>query len=256
MQVVILCGGKGLRMGNSSEGLPKPLCEVNGRPILWQIMQWYRRYGYHDFFLLLGHQGHKIKEYFLQYPWRYGDVSVNLRNHQQKLLTGPEDWRITFVDTGIDAMTGARLKQVEHLITEEHFMLTYGDGLANVNVTALMNFHQSKNTVMTVTGVKRQSPFGAFRVDQGIATRFVEKPTLQGWTNGGFFVCHRSLFQYLSSDLDCALEDKPMQSLAHDGQLAVYPHHGFWIGIDTQKELQEANQKWPQILIESDRRAP
>lgn len=247
MKVIILCGGKGLRMGSALDGIPKPMYEVNGRPLLWHIMNLYSHYGYNEFILPLGYQGQKIKEYFLNYPWRHTDMSMHLRQNHYELLGVNEDWHITFVETGMEALTGARVKRVEHLIQEDHFMLTYGDGLANINVKRLVEFHQSMGKIVTVTGVKRDSPYGAFTVEYGLATQFVEKPSLNGWVNGGYFVCNKAIFRYLQPDPGCALEETPLQQIAQDGQLAIYEHSGFWLGIDTQKELKLANEQWPAI---------
>lgn len=243
MKVVILCGGKGLRLKADDENTPKPLARVNGRPIIWHIMKRYSNFGYNDFILPLGYKGEKIKEYFINYEWMNHDF---IKDNQSKLslLEEPEKWNISFVDTGIDTMTGGRIKRIEKYIDGDTFMLTYGDGLADINIKELLRYHKDKGKIATVTGVERKSQYGILDVHDGIATSFNEKTVLDGLVNGGFFVLDKEVLKYIDEDDECVFEKQLLTNLARNGELAVYVHNGIWLAVDTNKDLIDANKIW------------
>ncbi len=247
MKVVILCGGKGLRMNGVSGGIPKALVRVNDKPIIWHIMKLYSHYGHHDFILPLGYRGEQIKEYFMDQTWKDNDFILHLGKNKYDLLEKRINWRVTFADTGLETMTGARIKQIEKFINEDTFLLTYGDGLANVDMNALLQFHKEKGKIVTITGVKIRSQYGHLSVKDGIATEFEEKQKLDTIINGGFFVCNKDFFRYLSEDTSCVLEEEPLRNIVKEGELAVFEYDGFWIGVDTPKDLKEANEKWKEV---------
>lgn len=244
MKVVILCGGKGLRMRGLEENIPKALARVNEKPIIWHIMKLYSQYGYNEFILPLGYQGEKIKEYFIDYKWKESDIELVLNENKPIPLNDIENWSITFADTGLDTMTGARIKNIEKYIDDEIFLLTYGDGLSDINIDKLIQFHKEKGKTVTLTGIRKQSQYGILEVEDGIATKFVEKPEMNSIINGGFFVCNRDFFDYLSDDPACVLEENPLKNLIKDNELAIYEHDGLWMSIDTPKDLVEANKIW------------
>jgi glucose-1-phosphate cytidylyltransferase len=244
MKVVILCGGKGTRLMAANEEIPKPLALVDGKPLIWHIMKIYSKYGLNDFILPLGFGGDKLKEYFYNYQWKNYDFTLNTEDRKIKILGTPEKWNITFVDTGLETMTGGRLKRIEKFIEEDTFMMTYGDGLSDINIKDLLNYHRNKGKIATVTGIQRKSQFGILTTDKGIATVFEEKSTLDGVINGGFFVLDRRVFNYLDEDDNCIFEQEPMKNIVKDRQLAVYQHYGLWVAIDTYKDLINANEVW------------
>lgn len=243
MKVVILCGGKGTRMREITEDVPKPLAMIGNKPILWHIMKIYAHYGFDDFILLLGYKGDKIKEYFMNYAWKNYNFVLD-RNGIPQLLEEPERWKITFIDTGTDTMTGGRIQQARPYIGEETFLLTYGDGLANVDIRKLLEFHRQKGKIATVTGISKKSQYGTLVVENNLAVSFQEKSQIEGMINGGFFVFNKEIFDYLKDDPACILEQEPMINLAKDRQLAVYFHDGFWTAMDTYKDIQSANEIW------------
>lgn len=246
--VVILCGGRGTRLKEETEVKPKPMVEIGGRPILWHIMKRYAHFGFTDFVLCLGYKGDKIKEYFLNYEAMNNDFTVTLgKRNKVTFHTGHREssWNVTLVDTGQDTMTGSRVKRIERYIDAEAFMLTYGDGVSDIDFRALYAFHRSRGKTGTVSAVRPSSRFGEIIVRDGMAVRFSEKPqTTEGLVNGGFFVFNRKFFKYLSDDSDCYLEREPLEQLAADRQLAVNVHTGFWQCMDTQRELDLLNQLW------------
>lgn len=244
MKVVILCGGKGTRMMESTYDNPKPLTLIGDKPILWHIMKIYSYYGYNDFILLLGYKGDKIKEYFMDYDWKNYDFVLDNETKSFKPFGKPEKWKITFLDTGIDTMTGGRIKKAENYIGEEPFMLTYGDGLSDINLNNLLEFHKLNNRVGTLTGIAKKSQYGVLSVVDNIATTFNEKSQIEGLINGGFFVLNKEIFNYLGNDEKCIFEQEPLINLVKDKQLAVFPHTGFWTSIDTAKDAIEANKAW------------
>lgn len=250
MKVVILCGGKGTRIREISEDIPKPLINIDGRPIVWHIMKIYYQYGFDDFILPIGYKGHKIKEYFVNSRWMNNDMIIDNRDDDFKitLLRGSDKWRITFIDTGEETMTGSRVKKIEQYIEDNEFMLTYGDGLADINIKRLLEFHREKGKIATLTGIKAKSQFGILEVSNGIVERFVEKPETDQIINGGFFVLHKEIFKYIADDDDkCIFEKDILEKLVKDKQLAVYMHQGFWTAIDTYKDYVELKENWDKI---------
>lgn len=244
--VVILCGGQGTRMREETEFKPKALVEIGGRPILWHLMRIYSHYGYYRFVLCLGYRGSMIKDYFLNYPAMQNDFTLRLRSGVQQIWNHTdniEDWEITFVDTGADTNTGGRIYRVRHLIQEEFFLANYCDGLSDVDLDRLVEFHNAKGKVATVTGFHPHSRYGIVKVDgDGIVKYWQEKPLMNDLTSGGFFVFKRRIFDYL--DDDCVLEQRPLQRLAADGELALWPHEGYWQCMDTFKEAQALDRVW------------
>lgn len=244
MKALILCGGKGLRMKEITDNMPKPMALVDNKPLLWHIMKIFNYYGYNDFVLLLGYKGEVIKEYFMNYSWKNG--SFILDNTKKKasiqLLSENEPWRITFLETGEDTMTGGRIKQAEAFIGQEDCFLTYGDGIADIHINKLYEFHKNKGRLATVTGIQRDSQYGFINTKDDIAVSFSEKPKLEGTINGGFFVLSRKAFDYIDDSKDCIFERKPLIKLASEGELAVYKHNGYWAAADTVKDLEEMEQ--------------
>jgi glucose-1-phosphate cytidylyltransferase len=248
MPVVILCGGKGTRLYEETVIRPKPLIDVGHRPILWHIMKTYAQYGFTDFILCLGYKGAMIKDYFLNYEMINNDFTITL-GREKKLEVhsahGETEWNVTLIDTGDDSMTGSRVKRIEKHIRTEYFMLTYGDGLANVPIDRLVDFHMRSGLIGTVTGVHPSSRFGGILSDGKKVKCFSEKPQItQGIINGGFFVFKKEFMRYLSADESCYLEREPLERLAEDGQLGLYLHDGFWQCMDTYRELELLNALW------------
>lgn len=248
MKTIILCGGRGTRLGEHGVSVPKALIEIGGRPILWHLMKLYAGHGLNDFILCLGYLGHEIKRYFLEHHWMYRDFTLQMRPEgayelRQEEINN-EDWRITFAETGLDTNTGGRIKRVEHYVgNDEEFCVTYGDGLADVNLGALLEFHRAHGRLATLTAVNPRSSFGLLKLDaEGAVTEFQEKPQLDQWINGGFFVFNRRVFDYLSDD--AVLEREPLERLARERQLIAYRHAGFWKCLDTYKDHLEFNQLW------------
>jgi glucose-1-phosphate cytidylyltransferase len=248
MKTVILCGGRGTRLGEHGATVPKALIEIGGRPVLWHLLKIYSHYGLNDFILCLGYLGDSIRRYFLEHQWLYSDFTLEMSKtgdyHLQKHELLGEDWRITFANTGLDTNTGGRIKRVEkYLGDDETFCVTYGDGLANVDLQELINFHRSHGRVATLTAVHPRSGFGLLKLDDsGAVTEFEEKPPIKDWVNGGFFVFNRAILDYLTDD--CVLEREPLERLAQDDELMAYRHTGFWKCMDTYKDNVEFNQLW------------
>jgi glucose-1-phosphate cytidylyltransferase len=246
--VVVLCGGKGTRLREESEFRPKPLVTIGGKPILWHIMKIYATYGFRNFVLCLGYKGEMIKEYFYRYESMNSDFTVTLGSQDIEFHGGHAErgWRITLCDTGMEAMTGARVKRAHKYVRDaETVMLTYGDGVADIDLQALLRFHRSQNAIATVTGVHPSSRFGELLIQDGRVLSFAEKPQVQGaLVNGGFFVVQQDFFNYLDESDLCVLEKEPLESLAKDGGLYVYRHNGFWQCMDTYRDFLILNQMW------------
>lgn len=247
MKVVILCGGLGTRLREETEFRPKPMVDVGGRPILWHIMKSYAHHGFRDFVLCLGYRGSVIKEYFLNYEAMNNDFSIclgqtsHIRYHGQHTEQG---FSVTLADTGQETMTGGRIQRVERYVDNEDFLLTYGDGLSDVDVRALVEFHKSHGRIATVTTVRPVSRFGMIELgSEGQITRFAEKPKTDGWMSAGFFVLNRKVFDYLGDDTTI-FEREPLTRLTADGQLMAYRHEGFFYAMDTFREYQVLNQLW------------
>jgi glucose-1-phosphate cytidylyltransferase len=243
MKVVILCGGKGLRMYELTEDMPKPMALVCGKPMLWHIMKNYKHFGFNDFILLLGYKGEKIKEYFMDYGWKQHNFRLDTIENSLELLEEKEDWRVTFLDTGMETMTGSRIKRAKEYIGNETFMVTYGDGLSNVDINKLLTYHKKMGKIATVTGVKKKTQYGILTVEEGIATSFSEKENFGGIINGGFFVFEPEIFDYIKDDTTSVLEQEPLKNLALDRQLAVYLHEGYWTACDTYSDILRINQQ-------------
>ncbi len=252
MKVVIFCGGKGTRLREETEYKPKPMVEVGGRPIMWYIMERYARYGHKDFVLPLGYKGDVIKQYFHEYKMRNSDFTIDLGTGDQIAHTGNcmepcpvIDWKVTLCDTGEETQKGARLKRVAKYIDTERFMVTYGDGVSDVDVDALLDFHIRSGKMATFTGVRMPSRFGTVQTDdQGNILAWKEKPILNQYTNCGFFVFKREFLDYLSEEESCDLEKEPMERLARENQLSMYRHPGFWQCMDTLRDYQLLNEMW------------
>lgn len=248
MKVVILCGGMGARLREETEFRPKPMVEIGSRPILWHIMKIYSHYGFKDFVLCLGYKGEVIKEYFYHYALLNNDVTVRLgtqRSLEVHDVVEEDDWTVTLVNTGEHALKGARLKRIEKYVRDHTFMVTYGDGVANIDLKQLLTFHQQSGKLATLTGVRPPSLFGELQVKDGRASFFVEKPqTSSGLINGGFFVFNRRIFEYLGDEDDCDFERGTLEKVTADGELMVYEHRGEWACMDTYRDVEYLNQLW------------
>ena len=248
MKVVILCGGRGTRLREETEFKPKPMVNIGGRPILWHIMKIYAHYGFKDFILCLGYKGDMIKEYFLNYEAMNNDFTIQLGNQHQIQFHSrhlEDGWNVTFADTGEEAQTGARIKRIEKYIDSDLFMVTYGDGVINLNIKELLKFHEVHRKMGTMTGVHPSSRFGELVMKDNHVVEFTEKPQVkQGLINGGFFIFKRKFLNYLKEDNDCYLEGEPLEKLAAESELLVYPHGGFWQCVDTYRELELLNNLW------------
>ncbi len=247
MKVVILAGGLGTRLSEETSVIPKPMVEIGGQPILWHIMKHYSSHGFRDFVILLGYRGQRIKEYFANYCLNSCDVTIDLaRNSVEMLSNRVEPWRVTLLDTGQATMTGGRIKRAESVIGRETFLLTYGDGVSNVDVKALVAFHRSHGKVMTMTVVQPEGRFGSTAMDAADRViSFNEKPRGDGsWVNGGFFVCESALFDRIDDGDRTVLERGPMESLAAAGELMAYRHDGFWRCMDTLRDKVQLEELW------------
>jgi glucose-1-phosphate cytidylyltransferase len=243
VKVVILCGGYGTRIRDVAENIPKPMIPIGNSPILWHIMKYYAHWGHNDFVLCLGYKGEVIKNFFLNYDAHTSDFAITLGRKKKIVYHDggfPEEgWTVTLADTGLNALTGARVKRVEkYLVDENNFMLTYGDGVGDVNLKELLEFHLSHGKIMTVTGVRPPGRFGELVSNaQGKVTEFNEKPqATEGMISGGFFICRRELFSYLDDREGLMFEEEPMRALVEDGEMMVYRHDGFWQPMDTYRD--------------------
>jgi glucose-1-phosphate cytidylyltransferase len=246
MKVVILAGGHGTRIRDVADDIPKPMIPIGPYPILWHIMKYYASYGHHEFVLCLGYKGNVLRDFFLNYEAYTRDVTLDLGNSSALSFHSnhaESDWKVTLADTGLNAMTGARVARIARYIGDEDFMLTYGDGVGDVDLDALMAFHKSHGKVLTVSGVRPPGRFGELRCDTGgLVTEFNEKPQATGGRiSGGYFIANRRLFDYLSSDENLVFEQEPMRRLVEEGNLMVYEHDGFWQPMDTSREYQVLN---------------
>lgn len=247
MKVVILAGGLGTRLSEETGLKPKPMVEIGGRPILWHIMKTYSHYGFNDFIVLTGYQSHVIKDYFINYYTRYSDITVDMRHNSVKIHEHRnEPWKVTMLYTGQDTMTGGRIKKAQHYIGKETFMLTYGDGVSNVNIKNLLEFHKKSGKLATLTSVQPTGRFGALDIsEEGIVESFNEKPKGDGaWVNGGFFVLEPKIFDYIQEGDQTVWEREPMEHLARDKQLNAYKHKGFWRPMDTLRDKTELTDMW------------
>jgi glucose-1-phosphate cytidylyltransferase len=247
MKVIIFCGGKGTRLKEETEFKPKPMVEIGRRPIMWHIMQRYAHYGFKEFVLPLGYRGDVIKQYFAEYKTRNSDFSIDLATGETSVhsVDALVDWKVTLCDTGEDAEKGARIKRVARHLGDGPFMATYGDGVANIDIAALLAFHRAHGKLGTFTGVRMPSRFGTVTTDAaGNIASWQEKPVLNQFSNCGFFVFEAAFLDYLSEDERCDLEKEPLERLAREGQLAMYRHEGFWQCMDTLRDFQLLNGIW------------
>ena len=245
MRTVILAGGFGTRLAEETEARPKPMVEIGGRPILWHIMSIYAAHGFNDFVVACGYRGELIKEYFASFFLHHSDFVINLRDGSRDLLTanGPE-WRVSVVDTGLDTMTGGRVRRLRSLVGDGTFMVTYGDGLGSIDMTALLAFHRAHGKLATVTAVRPPARFGSLALTGDQVREFAEKPqTGEGWINGGFFVFEPGILDYIADDAT-SLEQEPLERVAGEGQLMAFRHHGFWQPMDTVRERQLLESLW------------
>lgn len=245
--VVILCGGMGTRLREASEKLPKPLVDIGGKPILWHIMKTYSEYGFRRFVLALGYKSDLIKQYFLDYRHLTSNFTLQLGGTHEAAFHGEgtvEEWEITFVETGLQSSTALRIARVAEHLDQPEFALTYGDGIGDVDIAGLLAHHRSEKRLATLTGVHPTSRFGELQVSGTAVTEFNEKPT-GGWVNGGFFFMNREVIDdYIANAGDVMLEAGPLQQLARAGELSVYGHEGFWMGMDTFRDWTELNARW------------
>lgn len=248
MKVVIFAGGLGTRISEETETRPKPMVEIGGKPILWHIMKSYSQFGFNDFIICLGYKGYLIKEYFMHYYMHNSDITIELNSNKMDVhYTATESFNVTLVDTGLTTKTAGRLKKVQKYIGNEDFMLTYGDGVANVDLSRLIDFHKAHGKIATVTAVQPEARFGAMEIGTNdVVMNFKEKPIGDGkWINGGFFVLSPQVFKYLDRDMDETMwEDEPMVKLAEDRELVAYKHKGFWKCMDALRDKIELEHLW------------
>ena len=246
MKVVILAGGFGTRLSEETDVKPKPMVEIGGKPILWHIMKTYSSYGFNDFIILLGYKGYTIKEFFSNYFLHQSDVTIDLSNNSVDVHQNQsEPWKVTLLDTGINTMTGGRIKQAKKYIGNEDFLLTYGDGLSDVDILTLVDFHKKHKKAITMTAVQPDGRYGALDIiGDNLISSFDEKPKGDGsWINGGFFVCQPSVLDYIESD-ETIFEQEPLSNLAVDNQLMAYKHEGFWQSMDTLRDKKVLCRLW------------
>jgi len=247
MKVLLLAGGLGTRLSEETSNKPKPMVEIGGNPILWHIMKIYSKYGFNDFVVLLGYKGHTIKEYFANYFLHQSDVTIDMSNGNLEALSNTsEPWKITLIDTGLNSMTGGRVKRAQDFVGSEPFMLTYGDGVSDIDINKLLNFHKSHGKAMTVTSAQPDGRFGALNISKDSQVlEFKEKPKGDGsWINAGFFVCEPRVFDYINDDDMTVFEQEPLMSLAKDGEIFTYKHKGFWMPMDTLRDKNKLEKIW------------
>lgn len=245
MKVVLLAGGFGTRISEESRFKPKPMIEIGGRPILWHIMKYYSGFGFNEFVICCGYKGEVIKDYFVNYQSHNSDFTVALKDNGITTHKLPvEDWQVTLVDTGLNTMTGGRIKRIEKFIDDDVFMLTYGDGLCNIDINALLGFHAQQNKIATITTVKPEGRFGVLDIQGDLITEFREKSSRDmGWINGGFMVLNKRIFDYIQGD-ETVFEREPLERIASEHQLAAFKHDGFWRCMDTQRDKSAIEELW------------
>jgi len=247
MKAIILAGGFGTRLGNRTDVIPKPMIEIGGKPILWHIMKIYSHYGINEFVICIGYKGEQIKEYFLHYDARNNDFTIDIESSKVEFHNEHDEksWKVTLVDTGIETLKGGRLKRIEKYLDNDINLLTYGDGVADIDINELIKFHKAHNKIVTITGVHPPSRFGEIIEEKSIVQSFTEKPqTSQGLINGGFMVFNRALLDYLTPDEDCDLEIGPLQKLSSDGEVMVFKHEGNWECMDNERDVVYLNKLW------------
>jgi glucose-1-phosphate cytidylyltransferase len=248
MKVVILAGGLGTRLMEETEARPKPMVEIGGKPVLWHIMKIYETQGYNEFIICLGYKAHLVKEYFLNFYLYNSDITIELQKNTVEVhYSNTESFKVTLVDTGVNTNTAGRIKKIQKYIGLETFMLTYGDGVSDIDLNKLLSFHKSHGKIATLTSIQTPGRFGNIEIDgNGTVNQFVEKPQGDGmWINGGFFVLEPEIFNYLEGDMDeIQWEKKPLLEIANDKQLAAYKHFGFWKAMDALRDRIELEQMW------------
>jgi glucose-1-phosphate cytidylyltransferase len=245
MKVLLLAGGFGTRLSEETDIRPKPMAEIGGKPIIWHIMKGYSHYGFNEFVILLGYKGYYIKEYFANYFLHQSDVTIDLSNNNIQVHNNTsEPWKVTLLETGLDTMTGGRIKRAKKFIGDEPFLLTYGDGVADINLDNLIKFHKSHGKLITMTAVQPEGRFGALETEGDKVVSFLEKPKGDGsWINGGFFVCESNVLDFIAGD-QTVFEQEPLQDLSSKGQLYKYQHSGFWKCMDTLRDKKTLNEMW------------
>lgn len=247
LSAIILCGGLGTRLREETEFKPKPMVSIGGRPILWHIMKHYRHFGVRDFILCLGYRGDVIRDFFLNYPLYNSDFAIDFQSGSVETVSNgcEEDWRVTLAETGDDSLTGTRVRRAMRYSQQERFLATYGDGVSDVDLDALLAHHAASGKLATVTAVRPSSRYGELVINDGLAGKFREKPQVtEGWINGGFFVFERQALDLVGPSENVSLEEAVLEKLAAIGELAVYQHHGFWQSMDTYREMQMLNEMW------------
>lgn len=247
MKVVILAGGLGTRLSEETKLIPKPMVEIGGKPILWHIMKTYSYYGFNEFIILTGYKSHVIKDYFVHYYQQYSDITVDMLNNSVEIhRIKTEPWKVTMLYTGQNTMTGGRIKKAKEYIGDEPFLLTYGDGVSDVNISELIKNHKASGKAVTMTAVQPSGRFGALVIkDDNMITSFMEKPKGdESWINGGFFVCEPEVFDYIPQGDGVIFERAPLENLAKDHKLNAYKHDGFWRPMDTLKDKNDLTEMW------------
>lgn len=247
MKAVILAGGYGTRLSEATNLIPKPMVEIGGKPILWHIMKSYSHYGINEFVICCGYKGYVIKEFFANYFLHMSDVTFDLKNNSMEVHNShAENWKVTLVDTGLDTMTGGRIKRIQKYIGNETFLLTYGDGVIDLNIEDSIKFHEKSKKALTVTAYKPQGKFGSLNISEdGNVKSFTEKPAGDGsWVNAGYFVCEPEIFNYIPDDDTCIFERSPLENIAKDGKMNSFKHTGFWKPMDILRDNKELNKMW------------
>jgi glucose-1-phosphate cytidylyltransferase len=247
MKVLILAGGFGSRLGEETVLKPKPMIEIGGKPILWHIMKTYSHYGFNEFVILLGYKGYIIKEYFANYFLHQSDVTIDLSDNSMEIhKNNSEPWKVTLLDTGLNTLTGGRVKRAQEIVGNNSFMLTYGDGVSDIKISDLVNFHKSHGKLITMSAVMPEGRFGALDIkNNNCISSFKEKPKGDGsWINGGFFVCQPEVFNYIKDGDNSIFERKPLEELANNGEMFAYKHIGFWRPMDTMRDKELLIKLW------------
>ena len=247
MKVLLLAGGFGTRLSEETDIKPKPMVDVGGKPILWHIMKTYSHHGFNEFVILLGYKGYYIKEYFANYFLHQSDVTIDMSDGSMEIHNNSsEPWKVTLLDTGLDSMTGGRIKRAQDFVGEESFMLTYGDGVADINIEELVKFHKTHGKAMTMTSAQPDGRFGALNIDENNKVKeFKEKPKGDGsWINAGYFICEPKVFDYIVDGDSSVFEQSPLMNLAKDDEVHTYKHHDFWMPMDTLRDKHKLNELW------------
>ncbi|MBP6515455.1 MAG: glucose-1-phosphate cytidylyltransferase [Chitinophagales bacterium] len=246
MKVLILAGGFGTRLSEETGIRPKPMVEIGGYPILWHIMKTYAEYGFNEFVILLGYKGDFIKQYFLDYVALHSDMTIDMKSGDVSYLRRHEmEWKVTLLDTGSNTMTGGRVKRAQEILNGEPFMLTYGDGVSDINIAELAQFHKEHKRLITMTSVVPDGRFGRMQIDaDNTISSFIEKPKEENWINGGFFVCENKVLDYITEGDASIFERKPLEALANEHQLMAYKHFGFWKCMDTLSDKNNLEKMW------------